>query len=74
MEPSLYQSIIDIVEAMNKLIQERHNHIETPITAKMYRRTQEVEIHLVNEGSGLALLWKKVTILDALVAMTSEYC
>ena len=54
LELSLYPSITDIVEAMNILIQERHNYSENCITVKVYRRMQKVEIHLVNERSGLA--------------------
>ena len=54
LEPGLYPSITDTVEAMNTLIQERHNHSEVYITVKMSRRTQRVEIYLANEGSGLA--------------------
>ena len=54
LEPGLYPSITDIVEAMNILIQERHNHSENCIEVKVSRRTQEVEIYLANEGSGLA--------------------
>ena len=34
LEPGLYTSITGIVEAMNKLIQERNNHNETCITVK----------------------------------------
>ena len=40
MEPGLYLSITDIVEAMNTLIQERRNHSENCITIKVSRRTQ----------------------------------
>ena len=40
---------------MNMLIQELHNHKETYITVKVSRRTQKVEIHLVNEGSSFAI-------------------
>ena len=53
LEPGLYPSITDIVEAMNPLIQETHNHSENCITVKVSRRTQKVEIHLA-KGSGLA--------------------
>ena len=56
LEPGLYPSITDIVEAMNILIQERHNHSENCIKAKVSRRTQKVEIYLGNEASGLAFL------------------
>ena len=55
LEPSLYTSITDIVEAMNTLIQERNNHNETCITVKVSRRTQKVVILLANDTSGLAL-------------------
>ena len=54
LEPGLYPSITDIVEAMNILIQERHNHSENCIKVKVSRRTQKVEIYLANEASGLA--------------------
>ena len=54
LEPGLYPSITDIVEAMNTLIQERHNHSENCYTVKVSRRTQKVEIYLANEGSGVA--------------------
>ena len=56
LEPGLYPSFTDIVEAMNTLIQERHNHSENCVTVKVSRRTQKVEIYLANEGSGLAFL------------------
>ena len=54
LEPGLYPSITDIVEAMNILIQERHNHTKNCIKVKVSRRTQKLEIYLSNEGSGLA--------------------
>ena len=54
MEPGLYTSITEIVEAMNKLIHERNNHNETCITVKVSRRTQKVVIMLANDNSGLA--------------------
>ena len=54
LETGLYPSITDIVEAMNTLIQERHNHSESCVTVKVSRRTLKVEIYLANEGSGLA--------------------
>ena len=53
-EPGLYTSITDIVEAMNSLIQERNNHNETCITVKVSRKTQKVVIILANDTSGLA--------------------
>ena len=54
LEPGLYTSITDIVEAMNTLIQERDNHNETCITVKVSRRSQKVVIILANDTSRLA--------------------
>ena len=54
LEPGLYTAITDIVEAMNRLIQERNNHNETCITVKVSRRTQKVVIMLANDTSRLA--------------------
>ena len=54
LEPVLYTSITDTVEAMKTLIQERNNHNETCITIKVSRRTQKVVIMLANDTSGLA--------------------
>ena len=54
LEPCLCTSITDIVEAMNRLIQERNNHNETCITVKVSRRTQKVVSMLANDTSGLA--------------------
>ena len=44
LEPGLCPSITDIIEAMNILIQERHNHSENCIKVKVSGRTQKVEI------------------------------
>ena len=54
LEPGLYPSITDIVEAMNTLIQERNKHNETCITVKVSRGTQKVVIMLANHTSSLA--------------------
>ena len=54
LEPGLFTSITDIVEAMITLIQERNNHNETCITVKVPRRSQKVVIILANDSSGLA--------------------
>ena len=40
LEPGLYPSITDIVEATDTLIQERQNHSESSITAEHSRRSQ----------------------------------
>ena len=55
LEPGLYPSITDIVEAMNTLLQERHNHSKICITVKVSRRPQKIEIYLANERYGLGL-------------------
>ena len=54
LEPGLYASITDIVEAMNTPIQEKNNHNENCITVKVSRRSQKVVIILANDTSGLA--------------------
>ena len=54
LEPGLYTSVTDIVEAMNTLIQEKNNHNETCITVKVFRRTQKIVIMLANDTSGPA--------------------
>ena len=54
LEPGLYTSITDIVEAMNTLIHERNNHNENCITVNVSRRTHKVVILLANDTSGLA--------------------
>ena len=54
LEPGVYPSITDFVEAMNILIQERHNHSVNCIKVKVSRRTQKDKIYLANEASGLA--------------------
>ena len=53
-EPGLYSSITDIVQAINTLIQERNNHYETCITVKVPRGSQKRVIVLANDSSGLA--------------------
>ena len=56
LEPGIYPSITDIVEAMNTVIQVRHNHSENCIIVEVSRRTQKVEIYLAKEGSGCCIL------------------
>ena len=70
LDPGLYTSISDIVEAMNTLIKGRNNHNKTCITVKVSRRTQKVVIMLANGTSGLAfcrtysnhIFWNNVAI------------
>ena len=44
LQPGLYSSITDIVEAMNTLIQERNNHRDTCNTIKVSRETRKVKV------------------------------
>ena len=53
MEPGLYSSVPDIVEAMNLLIQERNNLNENCITVKVSRRTQKIQPSLISDDSSL---------------------
>ena len=55
LEPGLYSSITDIVEAMNTFIQKRNNYRDTCITIKVSGVTQKVKVYLVNEESSLAI-------------------
>ena len=76
LEPGLYPSITDIVETMNTLIQERHNHSEDCILIKVSRRTQKAELYLADERSGLAffnsLLRIWYTYLEVMLLMNIE--
>ena len=54
-EPGLYTSITDIVEAKNTFNQEKNNKNEACLTVKVSRRTQKVVTMLANDNSGLAL-------------------
>ena len=55
LEPGLFFSITDIMEAMNTFIQERNNHRVTCITIKVSRVTQKVTVYLANEESSVAI-------------------
>ena len=46
LEPGIYASITDIVEAMNTLIQERHNHSENCITVKCLEERKKLRFTL----------------------------
>ena len=50
----IHPSMTDIVDAMNTLILERHNHSKNCFTVKMSRRTQKFRNYLANQGSGPA--------------------
>ena len=51
----LYPSISDIVNEMNKKIQERENYEKTPIKLKVNRITQRISLSLPNENSLLVI-------------------
>ena len=55
LEPGLYSSITDIVEAMNTLIQEKNNHRDTCITIKVSGVTQKVKVYVANEKPSPAI-------------------
>ena len=55
LEPGLYSSITDNVEAMNTLIQWRNNHRDTCMTIKVSRVTRKLNMYLANEESSLAI-------------------
>ena len=74
LEPGLYPSFTDFVEAMNILIQERHNHSENCIKVEASRRTQKVEIFLQVKELVLHFLvriWD--TISEVMLVMNLEY-
>ena len=74
-EPLLYFSIRDIVEAMNTLSQERHNHNESFILVKKSRSTQKNGIYLANQRYGLAFFCMDLGHnLGAMQAMSLECC
>ena len=55
LEPGLYASKTDIVQAMNALIPEGNNHRDACITIKVVRVTQKRKVYLVNEESSPAV-------------------
>ena len=56
LEPGLYSSITDIVEAMNNCIQNKFSLNKPCIEVKVFRSTQKIELTLENETSSLVLL------------------
>ena len=74
LEPALYSSIIDNVEAMNTLIQERNNHRDTCFTIKVSRVTEKVKVYLANEESSLAIFSTDLDIyLEEMWEMNRDY-
>ena len=55
LQSGLNSSIIDILEALNTIIQERDNHRDTCITIKVCRVSQKVKVYLANGDSSLAV-------------------
>ena len=55
LEPGLYSSVQDIVEAMHLLIQARNNDNENCITGKVSCRTQKIELSLISDDSSLVI-------------------
>ena len=73
LQPGLYPSITDIVETMNTLIQERHNHSENYITVKLSLRTQKVRFTLQMKDlvlHSLVRIWD--TFLEVMLVMNWE--
>ena len=56
LEPGLYSSVPEIVEAMKLLIQERNNHNESCITVIVSRRTQKIELLILSDDSSLVIV------------------
>ena len=72
-EPGLYPSITDIVEATDPLIQERHNHSENCITVKVSRRTQNLRFTFQMKDlvlHSLARIWD--TFSEVMLVMILE--
>ena len=53
LQRSLHPYLTDVVEAINTLIQERHNHIENYITVEVCQRTQKIDTYLAIKRSCL---------------------
>ena len=73
-EPVLYPSITHIVETMNTLVQEKHNHSENFITVEVSRRTQQMRFTLQIRDLVLLFLvqiWD--TFSEVLLAMNMEW-
>ena len=73
LEPGLYPSITDIVQAVNILIQERHNHSENCIRVKVSRRTQNLRYTLEMKDlvfHSLVRIWD--TFTEVMLVMNLE--
>ena len=63
LEPELFCSITEIVEAMSTPIQERNNYRNTCITIKVSRVTQKVKVYLTNEESSQTVFSRDLDII-----------
>ena len=57
LDPGVFSSITDIVEAMNTPMQERNNHRDTCIAIKVSMVTQNSKVYLANKESSLAIFF-----------------
>ena len=73
LEPGFYPSIMNIVEAMNSLIQERHNHSENCITVKLSGRTKNLRFALQVKDLVLhSLVWIWDSVSEVISVMNLE--
>ena len=73
LESGLHPSSTDIVEAMNTLIQERHNHSENDSTVKVSRGTKKIRFTLQMKDlvlHSLVQIWVKVS--EVILVMSLE--
>ena len=75
LRPGVCPSVTDIVEAMNTLIEERHNHSESCVNVKKFRETQKTDFYIATERSGLAFCSTDLgQIFGAMLAINLEWC
>ena len=70
LEPGLYHSITDIVEAMNTLIQERRNPSENCIKVKVCRRTKK--LRFTSQVKDLGHIFGSNVVIDFGVMLRGE--
>ena len=75
LKPGLHPSITEIVEDMNTLIQEKHNHRENCITLEVSRRTQKFIFTLQKKYLALhSLVRTSVRFPVGMSTMNLEWC
>ena len=75
LKPGFHPSITDIFEAMNILIQERHNHSKTVPKLKCREERQKLRFTLQMKDPVLHFLvriWDKIS--EVMLVMNLEYC